>query len=372
MGYPLGSLNTVVAFTVYKVTPHHSRCRPPQALQSAPISSNLDEPFNPQKTYPVLTLPPEIVAEIFAHWLPNYPECPPPRGILSPLLLCQICRQWRMIALSTPILWRAISVELRRGDSEKRLAAELELLKTWLKRSGDCPLSISLAHSRNITHRLVPQFLRAIVAHRQRWEHVDLLMPFEYMHLIHGNMPLLRNLTFGPSNYPHGRARFPDLFHDAPHLRRVILTRNFFKSFMALPWAQLTHVEADCLYEHECIDILREAPLLVACTFRVCSGASVPQSDVLTHTCLRDLILDKVDESSTPPRLWMVLDCLMLPALRSLQIDAPFVTLEAISMFIARSHCFLEDLRIIGTSLSRNPHTERRCPHFLHSHLKNE
>ncbi|KAF8175459.1 hypothetical protein K438DRAFT_1847756 [Mycena galopus ATCC 62051] len=114
-----------------------------------------------------------------------------------------------------------------RGDSEKKLAAELELLKTWLKRSRDCPLSLSLTHVRNVTHRLVPQFLRAIVTHRQRWEHVDILMPFEHMHLIQGDMPLLRNLTFGPSNFPHGRARFPHLFHGAPQLKRAILTRNY-------------------------------------------------------------------------------------------------------------------------------------------------
>ncbi|KAJ6486861.1 hypothetical protein C8R45DRAFT_930442 [Mycena sanguinolenta] len=346
----LGPLNTIVAFTVYEVTPHHSRRRQPQPL-AAPNPSDLDEPFGPQKTYPVLSLPPEIVAEIFAHSLPSCPDCPPPHGTLSPLLLCQICRQWRTIALSTPVLWRAINVELGRGDSEKTLAAELDLLKTWLKRSGDCPLSLSLAHSRNITHRLVPQFLRAIVAHRQRWEHVDILMPFEYMHLIYGDMPLLRSLTFGPSNYPHGHARFPDLFHGAPHLKSVILTHNFFKSFMALPWARLTRLEADCLYEHECIEILREAPLLVACTFRVCSGSTVLQTEILAHACLRDLALDKVDEHSTPPRLCMVLDCLMLPALRSLQIDEPFVTLEALATFIARSHCYLEDLRITGASL---------------------
>ncbi|KAJ6560151.1 hypothetical protein B0H19DRAFT_945240, partial [Mycena capillaripes] len=58
--------------------------------------------------YPVLTLPAEIISEIFVHFLPIYPSCPPLTGFLSPTLLTQICRKWRHIALTTPALWRAI------------------------------------------------------------------------------------------------------------------------------------------------------------------------------------------------------------------------------------------------------------------------
>ncbi|KAF8146307.1 hypothetical protein K438DRAFT_1990938 [Mycena galopus ATCC 62051] len=135
--YRLGPLNTVVAFTFYQVTPHHSRCPLQPTPTVEPPSTHEGASPQPETTYPVLTLPPEIVGEIFTNWLPSYPDCPPPRGSLSPLFLGQICRQWRTIAFSTPSLWRAIRVELMRGHSEKELAAELELLKTWLKRSGD-------------------------------------------------------------------------------------------------------------------------------------------------------------------------------------------------------------------------------------------
>ncbi|KAK6977983.1 F-box domain-containing protein, partial [Favolaschia claudopus] len=60
--------------------------------------------------YSVLTLPNEIIGEIFLRFLPPYPKPPPLTGILSPTSLTQICRQWRNIALSTPALWRAIDV----------------------------------------------------------------------------------------------------------------------------------------------------------------------------------------------------------------------------------------------------------------------
>ncbi|KAJ7871612.1 hypothetical protein B0H13DRAFT_2554411 [Mycena leptocephala] len=40
--------------------------------------------------YPVLTLPNEIVSNIFVHFLPAYPEYPPLAGLLSPTLLTHI------------------------------------------------------------------------------------------------------------------------------------------------------------------------------------------------------------------------------------------------------------------------------------------
>ncbi|KAJ7701034.1 hypothetical protein B0H14DRAFT_762235 [Mycena olivaceomarginata] len=66
-------------------------------------------------TYPVLTLPNETVSEIFVHFLPVFPRYPPPIGLLSPYLLCQICRKWRDIAFSTPALWSVMSLSLNRS-----------------------------------------------------------------------------------------------------------------------------------------------------------------------------------------------------------------------------------------------------------------
>ncbi|KAF7343913.1 F-box domain-containing protein [Mycena venus] len=60
--------------------------------------------------YPVLTLPNEIVSEIFVHFLPIYPDPPPFFGSLSPTTLTHICRKWRDIAISTPTLWKAIKL----------------------------------------------------------------------------------------------------------------------------------------------------------------------------------------------------------------------------------------------------------------------
>ncbi|KAJ7231501.1 hypothetical protein C8J57DRAFT_967491, partial [Mycena rebaudengoi] len=63
-------------------------------------------------TYPVLTLPTDITSEIFTHFLPTYPLCSLINGLLSPMLLGQICHQWRDIALGTPRLWSAIEIKI--------------------------------------------------------------------------------------------------------------------------------------------------------------------------------------------------------------------------------------------------------------------
>ncbi|KAJ7115345.1 hypothetical protein C8R44DRAFT_539681, partial [Mycena epipterygia] len=54
--------------------------------------------------YPVLTVPYELIARIFLLCLPPDGRVKPsPRA--APLLLVQICRNWRQIALGTKQLW---------------------------------------------------------------------------------------------------------------------------------------------------------------------------------------------------------------------------------------------------------------------------
>ncbi|KAJ7262457.1 hypothetical protein C8J57DRAFT_453899 [Mycena rebaudengoi] len=141
--------------------------------------------------YPVLTLPTDITSEIFVHFLPPYPERPPTTGPSSPELLAQICRMWREIALSTPRLWRAIRLRL----PTKYPAVALDLLKTWVSRSKNCPLSISLQCS---TQLLTVDVIQAIIPHSERWEHIDFMLPIESLQLIEADFPLLRSLTWAP------------------------------------------------------------------------------------------------------------------------------------------------------------------------------
>ncbi|KAJ7734776.1 hypothetical protein DFH07DRAFT_120063 [Mycena maculata] len=120
--------------------------------------------------YPVLTLPNEIVSEIFVRFLPAYPELPPSFGPLSPTLLSQ---KWRGIALSTPALWRAVSVPRSKEQTRKQ---RLSVVETFLARSGSCIRLECRLHNSDRAERKIAPFIQALLPYSARWEHLRVLV----------------------------------------------------------------------------------------------------------------------------------------------------------------------------------------------------
>ncbi|KAJ7641205.1 hypothetical protein FB45DRAFT_899646, partial [Roridomyces roridus] len=166
--------------------------------------------------HPLLAVPNEILAEIFVQSLPSYPSCPPLRGLASPTNLTRICQKWRALALATPRLWRAFSLESLFLEEDAQIAA----LETWLDRSGTCPLSIQIRIDPGDAD-LLDGCLEVIVLHQERWEHVDFVLTDKQTDFIKGPMPLLQSFTlriddtlihYPPaecSDFPHLRTRQP-------------------------------------------------------------------------------------------------------------------------------------------------------------------
>ncbi|KAJ6589113.1 hypothetical protein B0H19DRAFT_1102958, partial [Mycena capillaripes] len=161
-----------------------------------------------------------------------------------------------------------------RKDSEEMITAQLELVKIWFSRSGDCPLSLSLTNFFPYS-LFLPRFLETAVLHCRRWEYVVLYTPIKHLHLLRGEMPLLRKLVFGPSRFrmtTHIAHEPVEVFTHAPQLKRVTLPQYFRKSAITLPWAQLTHFDGPLCRlsgEDEGMEILRDAPHLVYCRLRI-------------------------------------------------------------------------------------------------------
>jgi hypothetical protein len=212
--------------------------------------------------YPVLILPPEIVSEIFVHFLPAYPKPPPKTGLLSPNILCQVCRTWREIALSTPALWRAVRVFLFNGDKRK-IEAGFRALETSLMRSGSCPLSIELVAGLFIKQEL-PPFIQSIAAHCARWENLKLFAFLDHLHYIEGPLLSLRSLTIGLWASADG-SMLPTIFCTAPLLRKVALQRYNSTYHAIIPWSQLTVLIVDIIAPDECGLVLNHTPRLVHC-----------------------------------------------------------------------------------------------------------
>ncbi|KAJ7913524.1 hypothetical protein B0H13DRAFT_2468593 [Mycena leptocephala] len=135
---------------------------------------------------PVRRLPLDIIQEIFMACLPTHRNC-----VMSaseaPVLLGRICSAWRAISLSTPPLWASLHIvePMHSSGSEEpstlikeKMEQRLETTKTWLGRSGQCPLSISLESCPNnaFDDRRRPHpgyFLRALIPFASRWQHIS-------------------------------------------------------------------------------------------------------------------------------------------------------------------------------------------------------
>ncbi|KAJ7495472.1 hypothetical protein FB451DRAFT_1121933 [Mycena latifolia] len=134
--------------------------------------------------YPILSLPPEITAEIFQQCIPV--DSLPPSAANAPLLVAQICRQWRQIALDAPDLWQAAVFD---GDSP------IELLKLWLLRAGNRPLNCSF-RSENASRAGV--MIEIALLHAHHWQDVSFGLPltsFPQLSLHHQPLPMLRSLS---------------------------------------------------------------------------------------------------------------------------------------------------------------------------------
>ncbi|KAJ6616207.1 hypothetical protein B0H10DRAFT_1751925, partial [Mycena sp. CBHHK59/15] len=67
----------------------------------------IEQQINSSATFAVLSLPVEIMSEIFVHCLPDLSDSQPDL-MKAPFVLMDVCSAWRKIALSTPALWATI------------------------------------------------------------------------------------------------------------------------------------------------------------------------------------------------------------------------------------------------------------------------
>jgi len=290
--------------------------------------------------YPVLTLPNEIISEIFVQFLPAYPLCPPSIGPLSPTLLTYICRRWREISLATPMLWRAITLSFY--DVPFHRCHILD----FLTRSGCCPLSIQ--GDDDYVQEPGPEVFAALVPHRARWEHLHLHLSPRQLPTIDGPMPLLRHLYLLLADQPDP-AEILSLC-EVPLLRSVVLDRHAISS-VNLPWAQLTSLTINSVFRSEYLPILQQASNLVQCELNIIYLGSEDDADSneISLPCLKSLTLGDFDtdwEGRYP-------DVFVVPALRSLQMPRSFLgsdPIAALTAFISKTTSRLQEVCITGAS----------------------
>ncbi|KAJ7186629.1 hypothetical protein C8R46DRAFT_1273367, partial [Mycena filopes] len=301
----------------------------------APVQARLDA-FK----YPVLTLPVEIVSEIFTQILPPYPLCPPLVGLSSPTLVTHICHLWREIALGTPTLWRAISLSTHKIPTRTLV----HIGNLWLERSRSCPLAMEIEGRGNGPD--ISPVIGAVAPHRGRWEHLRLAVEELQTDLpLLGPMPLLRSLTVRELYLPNtAGSRL-----DAPLLRSANLD-DATAQHILLPWPQLTSLTLHDVFPSECTAILQQTPYLAHCSLYLwCPRAQ--NTDVLPQMSLPHLESLVMLEMAEDPATGYI-ETFIVPALSTLHIEESLLGVDPIRglySFIGKSGCKLRDVVIART-----------------------
>ncbi|KAF7342111.1 F-box domain-containing protein [Mycena venus] len=288
--------------------------------------------------YPVLTLPNEIVSEIFTHFLPIYPLCAPLTGMFSPTCLTHICRKWRALAISSPILWRAVPLSAVDIPFDRKA----HLCNVWLTRSRSCPISIGMEEDIRSLHE-IPS---AVVSHRTRWEYLKLRCVQSDLLSIEGQLPLLRHLDLSLRGLVEETPAVEiSAFREAPILRTVILD-YLAAARIILPWAQLTSLTLTSVYPEVCVPILQHTSHLLRCELILCTGNRDNLPDVVLPRLQTLALLEEAIEY-----IIGYLDTFIVPALRRLKIAERFLgqnPIESLSSFLSKSGCKPQKIWILA------------------------
>ncbi|KAJ3800867.1 hypothetical protein GGU11DRAFT_754065 [Lentinula aff. detonsa] len=327
----------------------------------------------------VRKLPVEILSEIFSQCLPEVDTSsviwsPEPHPNQAPLLLTQVCRSWRSIAIATPRLWSALIINASNGSPSHSAITRL-----WLDRSRNVPLTLTLLvratdrfdGGRRATsyEEFVPlaatKVLTMFVSHLPRVRALALLFALPVIRAIPKLHPVGDNvcnqleklhLVTSFENTAQEITWTRSLVHSAPNLRHLY----FDSSMVPLPivrgeeWClRLRTINLDAAYgipPQDFFLLLRNSPELVQCVIVMNLDESLnhltrwDEMPKVVHSALQELSL-----SSEDIFLGNVLNLLTLPALVSLKLstvgDEAWPHTELMN-FLSRSLCILKELKL--------------------------
>ena len=259
---------------------------------------------------PARRLPPDVLHEIFFHCLPTHHN-PSMKYSESPLLLTRICSSWRAIALSSPRIWskihiplpgdpgvsegfnETITVETRLNDRRQRFAGVMksrcDAVRSWLSRSGTCPLSLSVAYwggdvsmHDSKEDELIQEMFDILLSFADRWTNVILSVPEDIHNKLQNDinptmfssLQSLKITLYGKPHWGNGKPT-PILLLAAPALRRLTINDIEATFHMTLNpvqpiWSQITHITfASATTDMHFLVLLRQCPNLVLGNFIV-------------------------------------------------------------------------------------------------------
>ncbi|KAJ6486444.1 hypothetical protein C8R47DRAFT_1016134 [Mycena vitilis] len=291
-------------------------------------------------TFPVLTLPIEIMAEIFVHSLPPIGDGLWDRySRVAPFNVSCVCRAWRNIAVTTPKLWSTLPISFDSIHSHITSAPGLveKFIDRWLSRAKACPLSLIFYITG--TSKFSLNRLRDVIRRycdRVEYLHIDMMDGIGDLGLNSAVFPVLQRATL---NYvDHIAPDMPnDILSNAPRFHDLCCESGISPSLITLPWLQLTKFDGTIWN----LDLFAFATNLIEVVVETSSldHGYVSSSTILTHSHIRSLTLKG--------RCSDLIRNLSLPALKDLDVlEMDPDDYESLEPFLQRCSMTLESLSV--------------------------
>ncbi|KAK2460456.1 hypothetical protein APHAL10511_007621 [Amanita phalloides] len=251
------------------------------------------------------TLIPELVFEIFRHFLPRL-KLSVIRPKLFPWYLGQICSSWRDVFVSSPEFWCHLDFHL---DVDFDVDRGLVISNVCLPRSNPRPISFTYIQDyppdENQKLERCRQILNLLINQSTRWRdayfevHVAEI-PFIYP--VKNKLPILRSIkvkTVGGIEISFGRCYpdpiFDDLFLDAPQLKRMCISGN---PYWKVNWSSLKTIHISLPYHYpEHLEVLSRVSCLEELTI---DGNFNTIPDIVHSIVLPFLKILRSDSTSLP------------------------------------------------------------------------
>ncbi|KAJ3522050.1 hypothetical protein NMY22_g12054 [Coprinellus aureogranulatus] len=168
---------------------------------------------------PIRRVPVDVLQEIF-YTITADSDASSPSSDLSPrnpsLIISQVCRRWRDVALASPHLWTTLGIRCPRLEPTphylptwtSKMSSLIELVKLWTARSGQCPISLNIENEedqvRKEDNRTITSsnywyglLTAALQQSSLRWTNVSLSLGVSWT-----SRPLLEFLRMTPERLP--------------------------------------------------------------------------------------------------------------------------------------------------------------------------
>lgn len=136
--------------------------------------------------------PPEIIASIMLMCTENDSREKPPHPRRAPLVFCSVSRQWRDLALSTPRLWKSITISIQTKCTWPKPELFASMVNEWLERSRSLGLSVCLTG--RCDTKEVNQALDVLLRASERWSSLTVTAPMGTAILHKASFPKLKRV----------------------------------------------------------------------------------------------------------------------------------------------------------------------------------